>query len=70
MTEYLSVTQFSNLNKIDPGQVRRLIYAGRIPAEKIGNQWVIRKDTPPPEDRRVKSGEYKDWRKKYKPRQK
>lgn len=61
--EYLSVTEFSKLHGIDAGRIRRLIYDNRIPAQKIGNQWVIPADTPKPEDKRVKSGKYKNWRK-------
>lgn len=62
--EYLSVTQFCEKFHMDGGRVRLLISQGRIPAVKIGNQWAIPADTQPPEDRRVKSGQYRDWRKK------
>ena len=41
-----------------------LIKDGRIPAIKIGNQWAIPADAEPPADKRVKSGEYRNWRKK------
>ncbi len=61
--EYLSVTEWSELYGKDPGNVRRLIQQGRIPAVKIGNQWAIPADTQPPADKRVKSGKYRDWRK-------
>ncbi len=61
--EYLSVTEWSELHGKDPGNVRRLIQQGRIPAVKIGNQWAIPADTQPPADKRVKSGKYRDWRK-------
>lgn len=43
--------------------VFRLIQKGRIPAVKVGNQWCIEEGTPYPEDARVKSGKYRDWRK-------
>ena len=62
-TEYLSVTEWSALHGKDPGNVRRLIQQGRIPAVKIGNQWAIPADVRPPADKRVKSGKYRDWRK-------
>lgn len=61
--EYLSVSQWCQLHKKDPGNVRRLIAQGRIPAQKIGNQWVIQADALPPPDKRIKSGKYKNWRK-------
>lgn len=64
--EYLSVTQFGEKYKMNVGRIRHLISQGRIPAIKIGNQWAIPADTKPPEDRRVKSGKYRDWRKKQK----
>ena len=62
--ELLSVTEWSKLHGKDPGNVRRLIQQGRIPAQKVGKQWVIPADTEPPADKRIKSGQYVDWRKK------
>lgn len=62
-SEYLSVSEFSEKFGKDPGNVRRLIQQGRIPAIRIGNQWAIPADTQPPADKRVKSGKYRDWRK-------
>lgn len=64
--EYLSVTQFCAKYGLYTSNVRKLIADGRIPAIKIGNQWAIPADAKPPEDRRVKSGKYRDWRKKQK----
>lgn len=61
--KYLSVSQWAEKYKKDPGDVRRMIYDGRIPAIKIGNQWAIPADTEPPADKRVKSGKYRNWRK-------
>lgn len=60
----LSVSEWCALHGKDPGNVRKLIQQGRLPAEKIGKQWVIPADTQPPADKRVKSGKYRDWRKK------
>lgn len=62
--DFLSVAEWSKLHGKDPGNVRRLIQQGRIPAKKIGSQWVIAADVLPPPDKRVKSGKYVDWRKK------
>lgn len=64
MSEYLSVSEFAKLHGKDPGNIRRLILAGRLPAIKIGSQWAIPADTQPPADKRVKSGKYVNWRKK------
>jgi hypothetical protein len=63
MSEYLSITEYGQKYKLDRAAINRYIKQGRIPAHKIGSQWVIRADTPRPEDRRVKSGQYRNWRK-------
>lgn len=62
--KFLSVSEWCALHGKDPGNVRKLIQQGRLPAEKIGKQWVIPADAQPPADKRVKSGKYRDWRKK------
>ena len=62
--EYLSVSEFATKYGKDPGNIRRLIADGRIPAIKIGNQWAIPTDAVPPPDKRVKSGKYRNWRNK------
>ena len=64
MPEFLSVTEFAARHGKDPGNVRRLIQQGRIPAQKVGKQWVIAADVEPPADKRVKSGQYKNWHRK------
>lgn len=56
--EFLTVTQFCQKHGLDPGNVRRYIAQGRIPAQKMGNQWIIPADALPPEDKRIKSGKY------------
>jgi excisionase family DNA binding protein len=63
MTNYMSVTQFAEMHGYDRGRVNRLIAQKRIPAIKIGNQWAIPADTPKPEDKRIKSGKYRGFRK-------
>jgi excisionase family DNA binding protein len=60
----LSITEYGKKHNLDRAAVNRYIQQGRIPAVKVGNQWCIPADTPRPEDRRVKSGKYKNWRKK------
>lgn len=62
--EYLSVTQFAEKYGKHAANVRKLIADGRIPAIKIGNQWAIPADAEYPADKRIKSGEYRNWRKK------
>ena len=63
MGEYLSVSEFCEKYGKDPGNVRRMIQQGRIPAQRIGKQWAIPVGVEPPADKRVKSGKYRDWRK-------
>ncbi len=60
----LSVKEYAAKHGKDGGRVRLLISQGRIPAQKVGNQWCIPEDTPWPADLRVTSGNYRDWRKK------
>ena len=39
---------------------------GKLPeAERAGRVWLIPEDAQKPVDTRVKSGEYRDWRKLY-----
>lgn len=62
-SNYLSVSEWAEKYGKDHAAVLRLIYDGRIPAIKIGNQWAIPADVEPPPDKRVKSGKYRNWRK-------
>lgn len=64
MDELLSVSEWSALHGKDPGNVRKLIQAGRLPAQKIGKQWAIPASAEPPADGRIKSGQYVGARKK------
>lgn len=48
----------------NPVSVRQKCQRGNVPgAVKLGRDWFIPADAPYP-DQRVKSGQYKDWRKK------
>ncbi len=64
MSEYYSVTEFAQKYNKDPGNIRRMLIKGAIKGEKLGNQWIIPKGTLYPEDRRVRQGDYKNWRKR------
>ena len=64
MGELLSVAQWAERYGKDARNARRLIAEGRLAAIRIGGRWAIDSDTQPPPDARVKSGKYKDWRKK------
>ena len=63
-SNYISVTEFAEKYGKDRAAVNRLINSGRLPAIKVGNQWAIPVDAEPPADARVKSGKYRNWRKK------
>lgn len=62
LSEYYTVSQYAKVFGKDPGNIRRMLIKGTLKGEKIGSQWLIPKDTEYPEDRRVKSGEYRNWR--------
>lgn len=62
MSEYYTVSQYAKISGKDPGNIRRMLIKGTMKGEKIGNQWLIPKGVEYPEDRRVKSGDYHNWR--------
>ncbi len=62
MTEFLSVSEFAEKCGKDSGNIRRLLSNGRLEGKKVGNQWIIPGDAVYPEDKRVKSGQYRNWR--------
>lgn len=64
MSEYYTVTEFAEITGKDPGNIRRLLAYGKLAGEKLGKQWVIPKDAVYPEDGRVKTGNYRNWRKR------
>ena len=64
MNGYYTVAEFAQITGKDPGNIRRMLIYGKLIGEKAGKQWLIPKDAVYPQDKRVKSGEYKNWRKK------
>lgn len=62
--KYLSVTEFAEKVGRDASWIRRLLTLGKLQGMKVGNQWVIPADAELPADGRVKSGKYRNWRKK------
>ena len=42
--DYATVTDAAERLQIHPESVRRLIRAGRLPATKFGNSWLIERD--------------------------
>lgn len=64
MSAFYTVSQYAELTGKDVGNIRRMLIQGKIKGEKLGNQWIIPKDAVYPEDRRVKTGNYRNWRKR------
>ncbi len=64
MSDYYTVTEFAKLYNKDPGNVRRMLIKGAIKGEKLGNRWIIPKSTLCPDDGRLRSGAYRNWRKR------
>lgn len=61
----ISLREYCEQNNKDGGTARRHAAAGRFAtAQKIGRDWVIDDAEPWPADNRIKSGNYKNWRKK------
>jgi excisionase family DNA binding protein len=64
MINYYTVSQYAALLNKDVGNIRRLLIKGVLEGEKVGNQWLIPKNAKYPDDNRVKSGQYRNWRKR------
>ena len=64
MMDYYTVKEYADVIGRDPSNVRRKLISGAIKGEKIGIQWIIPKDAELPKDGRIKSGIYRNWRKK------
>ena len=64
MSNFYTVSQYSAIFEKDSGNIRRMLINGTLEGEKVGNQWLIPKTAKPVEDRRLKSGKYRNWRNK------
>lgn len=62
--DYYTVSEYAAVTGKDVGNIRRMLIQGKLQGEKVGRQWLIPKDVVYPEDQRVKSGEYRNWRRK------
>lgn len=62
---YMSIKEVAEKWNVTPRRVRVLCETGRIEgAAKLGREWAIPKDAQRPTDRRITTGEFKNWRKK------
>lgn len=55
----VSIKEYAELKGKDPGNTRRMILAGRLEAQKVGNYWVIDSNTPYPPDKRLSENKEK-----------
>lgn len=59
----LPLTEYAALVGRSPVSVRQKCQRGAVPgAVKLGRDWLIPRDAPY-DDRRVRTGRYRDWRK-------
>ena len=67
ITEYMTVKEASEKWGVTVRYVNFLCHNGKVPGvQMFGKAWAIPAGTEKPsQDSRVKSGEYRDWRKKY-----
>ena len=67
MDSYLTIKQVAEMWNLTPRRIQILCSEGKIEgAVKFGRDWAIPKDAIKPEDKRVKSGAYRNWRKESK----
>lgn len=63
-TNFITIAEYAARIGKDTSTVRQKCLRGTLPgAIKIGRDWLIPADATYP-DKRIKSGNYKDWRKK------
>lgn len=64
---FLTVKETAEKWGINPRTVQAMCSDGRIQnAKKFGKAWAIPENEEKPLDKRIVSGQYKDWRKKIK----
>ena len=64
MDGYLTIKETAEKWNITARSVQKMCADGRISgAQRLGNTWAIPEDTKRPEDGRVKTGRYRNWRK-------
>lgn len=62
---YMSIKEAADKWGISPRRVQVLCSTGRIEgAGKLGREWGIPVEAERPEDGRITTGEYRNWRKK------
>jgi len=64
MKGFYTVSQYAAIFGKDSGNIRRMLSNGKLTGEKVGNQWLIPETAELSEDKRIKSGQYRNWRNK------
>ena len=64
MKGFYTVSQYAAIFGKDSGNLRRMLSNGKLNGEKVGNQWLIPETAEISEDKRIKSGQYRNWRNK------
>lgn len=64
MKGFYTVSQYAAIFGKDSGNIRRMLSNGKLNGEKVGNQWLIPETAEISEDKRIKSGQYRNWRNK------
>ena len=65
MEGYMTIKQAAEKWDVTPRRIQKLCTDGRIEgAMKFGRDWAIPADAAKPEDKRVSTGDYRNWRKK------
>ena len=65
MEGYMTIKEAAEVWGVTPRRIQVLCAYGRIEgAMKFGRDWAIPKNAEKPVDKRVTTGEYRNWRKK------
>lgn len=64
MEDYSTIKEIAEKWELTTRRVQKMCSDGRIPgASKLGRDWIIPKNAERPSDGRVRTGEYRNWRK-------
>lgn len=65
MNDYVTIKEIAERWGVSTRRVQKMCAEGIIPGViKFGRDWAIPRDSEKPIDRRITTGEYKNWRKK------
>lgn len=71
MNDYVTIKEIAERWSLSTRRVQKMCAEGSIPGViKFGRDWAIPKNSEKPVDRRITTGEYKNWRKKKKEKNK